>query len=61
MARHAALDGADVQEELPIRLERPIPLEHERGRAGVQPPVRVRRPRRRSHGGPGQAVEDRAS
>ncbi len=38
MEGHATPDCPDVQEELPLRLEGPLPLDHERGRARVQPP-----------------------
>ena len=41
MARHAAFDGTDLQEELPLRRQEPVLLDNERGRAGIQSSLRV--------------------
>ncbi len=57
LARHAAPDGAHLEAQLAVRLKGPLPLDHERRRTRVQPPVRLRGARRRRHGRTRQAVE----
>jgi len=50
LAGHTASDGADIEAQLAVRCQEPIPLDNERRGPGVQPPIRVRSAGRRRHG-----------